>query len=166
MALTPMTLAELIRTCLCQKLEASYGGKVCRCLIYPSPTPPADICDKTPQGNGQATVSIVRSYPSRAFPEPDTSGKCDAYLAIELAINVYRCAPQISDVGELPPISDYEEAARIQAADAEVMKCAVLCCLPVGYQVIVGEYDAYPASGGCMGGSLSVLVAIENQSCV
>lgn len=165
MALTPLALAELVRTCLCENLAASVGGPPCRCYVYPSPQPPADVCDKTPLGNGQATVSIVRSYPSRNFPEPDESGRCDAYLAVELSISVYRCAPVIGESGELPPVSEYELSTEILLADAEAMKCAIVCCLPAGYQFIVGEWSMIIPSGGCMGGTMTALIAIENQVC-
>lgn len=166
MALTPIGLAEQIRTCLCTNLAASMAGPTCRCYVYPSPQPPADVCSKSSLGNGQATVSIVRTFPSVEFPTPDDSGRCDAYLAVEVSITVYRCAPTVSDSGVLPPVSDYEEATEILLSDAEAMKCAIVCCLPNGYQFIVSEWEMLVPSGGCMGGTITGIIGIDNQSCV
>lgn len=165
MALTPFSVANLVKGCLCTSLASSYGGAVCRCLVYPSPVPPADVCTKDASGNGQATVSISRIFDSRNFPEPDISGRCEAYTAVELNLSVWRCAPMIGDGGELPSVADLEEAARILAADASVLRCAIKCCIPQGYQFIVSEYEAYPINGGCMGGTLTAIVALESTDC-
>lgn len=165
MALTPFALMSLIKGCLCTQLAASYGGAVCRCSVYPSPTPPADICTKDANGNGQATVSLSRIFDSKAFPQPDISGTCEAYLAAEINLSVWRCAPTIGDGGELPTVAELEEAARIQSSDAQVLRCAIKCCIPFGYQFILSEYEAYPLDGGCMGGTLTAVVALEPTLC-
>lgn len=160
-------IAEALRDCLCGFLSDTPAGPVCRCSLYPSFDIPFDICSRDASGDGQAAVALVRTFPSRDFPNPVAAGdmRCDYYLAAEFALSVTRCAPKISSSGKLPTPDEFDNAARIVMADANAMRCAVSCCLDRRpFQIV--SWDSFPVAGGCMGGTLNVIVQSDDVACL
>ena len=162
-----LDIGEALRDCLCGFLADTPAGPVCRCSLYPSFDIPFDICSREPGGDGQAAVALVRTFPSRNFPFPVDPGEfsCDYYLAAEYVLQVVRCAPKITSSGKLPTPEALDAAAAIVMADANAMRCAVSCCLdrrPFQIQ----SWESFPLAGGCMGGTLNVVVQSDDVACL
>lgn len=161
----PMMVASMLRDCLCSFLEGTIGGAVCRCAVYPSQVPTADICDNSGDGHGEAKIAITNMFDSRQFPFIVQDANCRAsFTVLELTQTVWRCAPMIGDDGELPAVEDVELSSAILLDDARAMRCAVNCCLESNL-VITGNWQLLPASGGCIGGQLVSLVGVDADSC-
>lgn len=164
--MNPMLTAMMVRDCLCTFLESSLGGAVCRCTVYPSSIPTADICEQSADGHGEAKISITNIFDSRRFPFPIQDAECrDSFTVIEITQTVWRCAPMVGDDGELPLEEDVDLASAILLDDARAMRCAVKCCLDTNL-VVVGSWSLSPASGGCIGGRLVSLVGLDAESCL
>lgn len=160
----PFEVAIAVKECLCRNLESTLLGPVCRCSVYPSVIPTADICDVSLAGNGEAKVYIGRIYNSRDFPNEVLFDKCDNYVVVEVVQTVWRCGPTVMEDGQLPSILEVETATMGLLDDAKAMRCAVQCCLDTSlFQV--GEWSLQPLQGGCMGGQLTSLIAIDQDSC-
>lgn len=160
-------IAEALRDCLCGFISDTPGGPVCRCFLYPSPEIPFDVCTKDANGNGQAAVGLVRTFLTREFPVPVDSRdlRCDYYLAAEFVLSVVRCAPTITSGGKLPSPEALDIATALVAADANAMRCAATCCLEGTRQFQFQGWEAYPISGGCMGGQLTIVVQTDDVVC-
>lgn len=161
-----MLTAMMVRDCLCSFLEGSLGGAVCRCSIYPSGIPTADICDNSGDGHGEAKISITSIFDSRQFPFQIQDANCrDSFTVLEITQTVWRCAPMVGDDGELPDVEDVDLSTAILLDDARAMRCAIKCCLDTPL-VQVGNWTLLGASGGCIGGQLVSLVGVDSESCL
>lgn len=163
----PFEVALSVKECLCRNLIDTLGGPVCRCAIYPSDVPTADICSKSLAGNGEAKIIINRIFNSKNFPneQVDLANCSGNYVVVEIVQTVWRCGPTIGDNGQLPSVLDVEFAAMILNEDAKAMRCAVMCC-PDTTLIQVGSWQMLSLSGGCMGGQLISLIGIDQDQCI
>lgn len=164
----PYVLAVQLKNCLCNRLATSALGAVCRCSVYPSDVPTADICQKDLAGNGEAKVMITRIYDSVNFPFPVSAERkrsCASYTVVEIVQTVWRCAPTLGNNGELPAVFEEETAAVGLFDDALAMRCAVKCCVD-STLIEVGDWRQLTMQGGCMGGQLTSLIGIDAMSCI
>jgi hypothetical protein len=163
----PYEVALAVKECLCRNLESTLLGKVCRCSIYPSDIPTADICSKSLAGNGEAKVHISRIFNSKNFPNPEFDfNPCRGnYVVVEVVQTVWRCGPSIGDDGQLPSILDVETATMSLLDDAKAMRCAIQCCLDTTL-ISMGDWTILSLQGGCMGGQLTSLIGIDQDDCL
>lgn len=161
----PFEVALAVKECLCRNLESTMLGRVCRCAIYPSDVPTADVCSKSLAGNGEAKLHISRIFNSKNFPNSEIELKCDGnYVVVELVQTVWRCGPTVSEDGQLPSIMDVEMATMGLLDDAKAMRCAVQCCLDTRL-IQMGDWTLLSLQGGCMGGQLTSLIGIDQDVC-
>ena len=160
----PFELALQLKDCLCDRLSETVLGPVCKCTLYPSNVPTADICSKTLVGNGEAKIHVNRIFNTRDFPNPLDRENCANYVAVELVITVRRCAPTMGNQGELPNEEDLELALLGILDDAHAMRCAVMCCTDAKL-ITVGDWTLLSLQGGCMGGQLISTIGIDQASC-
>lgn len=176
-SLTPKL--ELMLDCVCQTLEAN-GRATCCCCVYPGQEVPWDYCGKdtyttqTTEGEtiripceGMAYVNVKRIYPSKSFPwEDQEADPCKAYTQVaDVRVGVLRCAPTISDNGNLPPCEDLTSAAAGLLVDQAIVTTAIRCCylkeLPCdNYDIKVGGWRMLGPQGGCIGGELNLFVSL------
>lgn len=160
----PFEVALQVRDCLCDRLSQSILGPVCKCAIYPSSFPTADICTKTATTNGEAKIHISRIFNTKNFPNQLDRDQCDNYVAVEVVQTVWRCAPSIGNQGQLPSAEETELATLGLLDDAHAMRCAISCCVD-SKLVVVGDWTLLNSSGGCMGGQLISVIGIDQASC-
>lgn len=162
----PFEVALAVKECLCLNLESTMGGAVCRCVIYPSDVPTADICSKSLTGNGEAKVHINRIFNSKNFPNEEVElANCTGnYVVVEVVQTVWRCGPTLGDNGQLPSVMDVEMASMILLEDAKAMRCAITCCTD-SRLIQVGAWQMLSLQGGCMGGQLISLIGIDQDQC-
>lgn len=168
--------AERLIACLCEALQGTVGGAVCRCSLAPGVAPPpADACCNCTSGAGQATVQITDVYAAVAgqFPKRATGelNNCQSYeFAAELTMVVYRCV-SVADETSFPSGEELAADARKLADDAQAMRQAMLCCdwrdrgdgelRPI----IPGSWKPLSPLGGCAGGQMSVTVLVGGECC-
>lgn len=160
----PFELALQIKECLCERLAETILGPVCKCSLYPSSLPTADICSKTLTGDGEAKIHVSRIFNSRQFPNPVELENCNNYVAIEVVQTVRRCGPAMGNQGELPSEEEAELALLGLLDDAHAMRCAIQCCVD-SKLVQVGDWSLLTLQGGCMGGQLVSVIGIDQASC-
>lgn len=166
MIVDPFEVAIAVKECLCRNLADTMLGTVCRCSVYPSDVPVADVCTKSLAGNGEAKVHINRIYNTKNFPNEQFTLDCAGnYVVVEIVQTVWRCGPTISDDGQLPSIMDVEMATMGLMDDAKAMRCAVQCCLDTTL-IQMGEWQLMTMDGGCMGGQLTSLIGIDQDQCL
>lgn len=168
--------AERLIACLCDALQATVGGPVCRCSLAPGTAPPpADACCNCDSGAGQATVQITDTYatvagkfPTRANGQMDNCGLFE--FAAELTMVVYRCV-SVADEKSFPSGEELAADARKTADDEQAMLQAMLCCdwRDRGdgelQPIIPGSWRPLSPLGGCAGGQMSVTVLVGGLCC-
>jgi hypothetical protein len=169
--------AERLLACLCQRLATTMAGPVCRCCLAVGPIPPADVCCQCSDGMGQASVSVVNTYPTTNFPRPGVTeerrgfGPCGSFTwAAELALVVYRCVSAPGEDGAPPSCADQELDVRRLLDDARAMREAVSCCDWRGpasrpARISAGSWAPLPIQGGCGGGQMTVVVEAGGNCC-
>jgi hypothetical protein len=165
-------LADRLLTCLCDALDASLGGPVCRCCLAPGVAVPMDVCCQCGAGDGQAAVRVAQIYPTTSFPDPIVqSSRCmQMEWAVVLEMVVYRCAATLddSDPPQPPTCEEVTRDALVAADDAAAMRCAVTCCFgadPCEPGAVPGAWQPIGPSGGCHGGAMQVTVALGAEYC-
>lgn len=160
-------ILEMVRDCLCDQLDRSLGGPVCRCAIVQGSTTILDECCA-----GFAWVRVVESYPSVNFPARKTGAEfCETFtMAARLQLGVARCQPTFDDqTGEPPSVAALEEAARIGQADRAAMHRAIRCCvgpeLGLCKKLEIGPWEPLPEAGMCGGGTVSLIVPYTDYGC-
>lgn len=116
---------------------------------------------------GQLAVWWTRIYPSARFPDADTRPIvcAGAQTAVEVAIEVMRCAPSSDVNGNPPTVAAMQEAARVANVDARAVWLAVQCCLASHrgeWSAIVSSQVPMGADGGCVGSRMLVTIGIED----
>lgn len=152
------TLMDDLRACLCGQLEGMDVG-ACFCALLPGSIAPAD-CGCNARGKcGQAYVRLLRIFPSKQFPNVDTSSSnCGSILAAAIELGVNRCVPVADERGNPPTAADQANAVRQQISDAYSMWAAITCCDGVtGRPHLLGTYTPV-GSGDCQGGIWPVTV--------
>lgn len=117
---------------------------------------------------GAAWVRIDQVYPTTNFPEPAlTYDRCGPALrAAVLELGIVRCAPQPTE-NNLPTAEEWDTAAALVDADREAMLAAVCCFIDTerDRMIVEGTWTPLPTEGGCMGGTLPVVVALDACGC-
>lgn len=163
------TVGSLLLDCVCSTLDESEGGCPDRRCLVPGLEPEAiNCCDS----GGQLSVTIQRTFPSRAFPIADlgTPNNCDVPWQVAVYdITVFRCSP-VGDVNVAPTCEQLDTAARINMSDMEAVRYGIRCCLidrdslngVIGdaYTWSLGDHVSIQPGGGCTGTNLTVLVGI------
>lgn len=159
-----------LAACLCTTLEDRGLPGTCQCTPVPGPLAVMESCGKckgtgSEACGGQGWVRFVNEFPSRQFPQPDsTSANCDTPLAYVLEVGVARCLP----TGNSNSISGYTgptmeqlmDATRLQLADKAAMVAAIKCCLAgeddISY--VLGQYQTIQTAADCGGGMWTVTI--------
>lgn len=145
---------------------AASGHPVARLVSHPGPRPPADVCSRTRDGDGQAWVGVAGVWPTgeSPFPSQNTSPTpCRrAELAVELRVGVLRCAARIADDGTPPAASLVGEDAALQAVDMLTLYQTIVCTLDAWDVdlMMVGRWVPLGPEGGCVGGEWPVTIPI------
>jgi hypothetical protein len=165
----------------------------CPCRKYVSAgTPAADGCDDgcqtLPPGEypGQLTVHVSRVFTTNYMDFPrevafrgnatirDTRNCQPPVTAVDLVVTVFRCAPIPTDQGCPPSPADLEASALQLNVDQLAVQEGLLCCLsgsgvtdqsPKGYRYVMGSSTVIDASGGCVGFTQTVTVALDDVTC-
>lgn len=162
-------VGALLLDCACQKLALTIGGCPPRMCLVPGATPEVVNCCAH---GGQLTVNVVRSYPSRTFPNPDLGepSNCDVpYLVVNYSVQVWRCSP-VGNVERAPSCDSLDDAARKTMADMTAITQGIICCLrdePThesiigpGYRWALGDATMEGPEGMCTGVNLQVIVGL------
>lgn len=160
----PFEVALNVKECLCARLSASILGPTCKCSVYPSDIPTADICSRTLSGNGEAKIHVSRIFNSKNFPNPVDIENCQNYVAVEIVQTVWRCGPTMGNQGELPSEEELELAMLGVLDDAQAMRCAISCCVD-SKLLQIGDWTLLSLQGGCMGGQLISVIGIDQATC-
>jgi hypothetical protein len=118
---------------------------------------------------GLAWVRVATIYPSSNFPTPDSEPtKCSPYqYAAVLEMGVARCAPT-PGAEDIPSCEEWTDVTYAVLDDAAAMRRAVCCFTAIEKPrlVVVGTWQPAPTEGGCVGGSMTVTVAVGDCDCV
>lgn len=163
-ALWPLMLQ--LSSCLCTELERSYGGPTCFCGVLPGLNIPADFCNCSTSGCGQAWVRLNNVFPSGQFPNPSPGPtSCSDPLAARLDMGVMRCVPGIDAAGHMPDEIVQAEAVHVQTSDVASIYRAIECCLPTNRRDwIIGQYLPIGPLGNCGGGAVAVTVRLHDRA--
>jgi len=148
-------LLTSLRECLCNEIEAS-GRKVCFCAIVPG----QQAIFEYAQG-GQAWVRLANVFPSNDFPAPaGTEAKCYSPMAWQIEVGIARCVPVVNGQQSPPTAEQQTYAAEVQAADMELMRRAIACCVASDddYSYLLGQYTPLGPVGDIVSGSWTLLV--------
>jgi len=159
----------LLLDCACAKLQLTEAGCPARRCLVPGIEPEAANCC---EGEGQLTVNVARSYPSRKFPVPDLGVpvNCDVpWDVVTFNVVVFRCMPT-GDRHHPPTCDQLDDTAFTVMSDMAAVRAGVACCLrdidtvsPIlgdGYTWGLGDHASVGPEGGCVGTNLTVLVGI------
>lgn len=157
-----MSLEELLlalSACLCEEFQ-----DVCECGILPGSTAALDHCGSCAgEMCGQAWVLLEQVHSSEVFPQESEFSRCGSPLVAVMRVGVARCAPVPDASGEPPDGSDLELSGLQGARDAMAAHRAVSCCLSdqdILYSV--GPWVTGTPSGGCVDGSMRVMVEVTD----
>jgi hypothetical protein len=156
--------------CLCNELAASGLPTPCFCGVLPGANVPMAYCGECVAGvsdangcGGQAWVRLEQVFPSVIFPTPAENTVCNTGLVASIEIGVLRCMQVIEESGEAPSLDEQVRATRLQLADMQAMRRAVLCCdwrADSDLQLLLTSYTPVGPEGGCVGGTWSFMVAV------
>lgn len=164
-------LAERLLACLCAELEKSLAGPVCQCCLrIGGKLPPMDVCCSCEGGQGQASVQVVKVFPSSGFPIEGLNVRrlecTDWQWAARLQLVVYRCVSTVDDAGNPPDCDHMAYDARKIWSDAAAMRRALACCEWAGDAAVVPEaWTPVDEQGACAGGRMTVLVELGPECC-
>lgn len=147
-----------------QAVQAALTYQVQRAGVVPGMVA-WDACDC-----GMMAVSVVKSWLSDTFPDPEFGvvGNCTAAWEVsEIVVQIVRCAPSDMDaVTPYPPSPALDTAAQVMATDAfDVLSsvAAMLCQLKDSDQIsdyVIGEQVPMGPEGGCVGTELHFTVGL------
>jgi uncharacterized repeat protein (TIGR04076 family) len=155
-------LTTKLASCLCAELAASGGPEPCFCGVLAGDSVAYDYCSPC-QGDqcGMAWVRLASIIPmpsNTANSGLTLPGRCAPALVGIFEVGVLRCAPTLTEDGQLPDMAVQLAAAELQASDMAAAGRAAACCFTDGRIVTVGEWSPAGPIGGCLGGSWSVSV--------
>lgn len=179
---------QALLACVCAELdrlpaEAGLAGCPCRACVVPG-TPAVDGCDggcdvQPGDWPGQLTVNVQRTYMSRqdVFPAELRTARDLAFcadpgfLAVDLSVQVWRCAPVQTNEGCPPSCDELATAATQTHADMLAVWRAATCCFSgtgteqrrKGRRYSVGQTLPLGPQGGCVGFQTLVTVALEGS---
>lgn len=144
------------------------GRAPCRAVRHPGPRPPADVCEHTSAGDGQAWVGLVSIYPTSGYdraPWPAQTStavqQCSADLAVTLSIGTLRCAATIDNANRPPTPARVRADADGQTADAALLYRAMCVTLSAADEIdlwLPGRWTPIGPQGGCVGGEWQVTI--------
>lgn len=146
-------LLDRLRQCLCDQIVLDGLPQVCACSVLPGGPGLYDFAI-----GGQAWVRLVTAFPSTNFPAADTLSGCAAPLAYQVEVGIVRCAPQMDEQGNPPPVMEQTEAAIYQMGDLAAIRKAVQCCFAKDdYIYRLGSYTPIML-GDALGGAWTVYI--------
>lgn len=162
--------AKALLLCVEGKL-LEYDARVCRSFVAPGGPPAWDTCTDDGAGaEGQAWVQIGQVGPTDNFPTIQTGAmRCwPPESVVEFTVGILRCAATVDDHGNPPPASRLTFEAEQVQRDRAIVDEAIRCCFladaePGTYSV--GLWTPLGPSGGCVGGSRNVTVAVRACGC-
>lgn len=156
-------LLECARAALAGTSQGAPGRR------YVSVNRPAH--DNCCQAQGQLTVAIIETYPSREFPTRVTDpAPCGApYTVVTFEVEIIRCAPMSANDGTPPSAALLSASARDVEIDARAVWAGVMCCLLDRVALGLG-FEAYGAGqvriqpqGGCTGSRATFVAGLVDQ---
>jgi hypothetical protein len=99
--------------------------------------------------------------------------KCGPPMFVfQYTVSMLRCAPVGDDLGNPPPCSEIDAAARVTVEDAWAVRAGLMCCLCAGSTRTDGVklFDRYTIGpqlevgpmGGCQGSAVTVQIGVLN----
>lgn len=155
--------------CLCAELTASGLPTPCFCGVLPGANVPMAYCGECTGVSGangcggQAWVRLDTGFPSVIFPSPAETTVCNTGLVVGMEIGVLRCMQTMEEGGEAPSLDEQVRATRLQLADMQAMRRAVMCCdwrRDPDSQLLLSTYTPVGPEGGCVGGTWTFMVAV------
>lgn len=143
-----------LRDCLRDAIEKRGLPMPCLLEVFPGSFTPFD----TPE-EGQAWVRLAQAFPTVQFPNQtqDWRSSCGTNLAYVIEVGIIRCAPQMSEGGDMPTAEEEFEATRLQMADMAAMRLAIQCCF-ARRPALLGAYTPLGPEGLALGGTWSVTI--------
>ena len=157
-----------LSACLCAELTASGLPTPCFCGVLPGANVPMSYCGECggfsdAKCGGQAWVRLDSVFPSTIFPSPADTTQCSTGLAASIEIGVLRCMQVMEEGGEAPSLDEQVRATRLQMADMQAMRRAVMCCdwrADPDHKILLTTYVPVGPEGGCVGGTWTFMVEV------
>lgn len=144
------SLLATLAAALCAELtvaeEDSDVPKPTLCTVLPGSAVAFDYCDE----GGMAYTRLVGIIPINANP-----GKCATEFEVGVEIAILRCAPVVTEGGELPDDAEQLAASMLQNFDMGLMHKVISCTeVPQVFDFLtLGTFTPIGPDGGCLGGS-------------
>lgn len=159
-ALRLAKVTAALAECLCVALEASGAGKTCFCGVVGGESPAWDYCGECSGDTcGMGYITVQSVFPSSAFPEEEAYAKCSTPFAAAITVGALRCAPVMSENGDLPSEEEMAEAFLATNADMGAILEAIQCCDAFD-DYALGSWTPLGPTGGCAGGEWTLTVAL------
>jgi len=148
-----------------ESVASHGGGPVCEACLYPGSEISLDYCGpgscgcKDADGMLMLQVNSVYMYTSFGRSMEGEATQCGTSMAASCTLGVMRCVDGIGDQGDLPSCELLLDASMRQFADMRAMLRAMTCT--PGIEVLVGRYTSEGPDGGCVGGSWTFDIALE-----
>lgn len=161
--------ATELLSCL-EEWLSRYQAEACRTFIAPGNPPAWDFCCDCGQGDGQAWVQISEVFPTDDFPNQQLGPmRCPpSGYGVEFTVGILRCAAVLDDQGRAPSserlTADAQKVQRDRAIVNEMLRCCYLADADPGSYVL-GLWTPLGPDGGCVGGSVSLQVAVPACAC-
>ncbi len=146
------TLLTELQACMCEQFQriADEGTapELCFCGIIAGEMVPFDY--------GEGGMAWVRPALIAPMEVNTTSsgGACAIEYDVTVSLGVIRCAPMLSDQGELPTVAEQFEAFATQTRDMGILHWVISCCpTSIGSKPTLGEYTPVGPDGGVVGGA-------------
>lgn len=146
-----MPVLMALRDCLCAELKRAGRDANCDCTIVPGP--PA-----SPADSDAAWVGLVQQFQSATFPQPFT-GFTDVQKpwAASMSMGILRSV-SLTTMGA--PRERWDVIADKQAADMQILRRAILCCVETqDRDFVIGPLTPLPYEGGTYGATLDFTVS-------
>lgn len=162
---TPVSaIVTLLHTALDLVQDNSCGSlaPVCRCAVYLGGEVPMDSCE-TSCGNGRNGMLWANLVGVNQIPQAG-DGPCQAWTWTA-QIGVYRCVAVLGADGSIPSKDAIEADSTQQAADADAIYAALVCCVyrpETLRDVTLSSWAPVSPQGGCAGGSWTVTGRLED----
>jgi hypothetical protein len=145
--------------CLCAEIEASGLPSPCFCGVVEGTEANLD-CGSCEDGCGAAWVRLGDGFPTLDGTTLDPTATCLSQFAFTVEVGITRCFNPFSDSeGHGQGVAEHLEATRTQLADMAAMLRAINCCFANGEETYnLGQYSPLPFSGGCGGGTWTLVV--------
>jgi hypothetical protein len=171
-----LPVASALLLALGDALEGD-DAPVCRLGFAFGNPPPADDCcacpdPDAPSRSGYAWVRLGLIWPTKVFPNPVAAADaCPAAgLAATFTLGIYRCAPTLSEGGQMPTPDELGDALVRQTQDAALLRSVISGVLGDGADgldlpYLPGTWSPLEPLGGCMGGSVEITVQVTANAC-